>query len=192
MPAVCHFANVFVPCQAPRLPEAIRGLGLREDGEVHRDFARHFAKQNGTMLCVESGSGCLCGFDDWPALYELGRQLLAANRVARVALFFFWASDRYTITARQIDPDDPETCTPLVPGELAVLEPVPVERRRHRNTVRELTRSVGQAVALRLKSGGVRRGRLTAFDVVSEVGMVDAQVVTAGQVLEVIRGKGPT
>jgi len=182
---VCNFADAFVPCTRVRLPEPVRGLFLRDDGEVHRDFARHFAKEKGTLLCFDSGGQCMCGFNDWPAMYDVGRGLLAANEVPWVALFFFWSSDRYTPDVRIVDPEDADALAPLVPGEIVVLRPLPTERRRHRSVVRALELAVGTTVTLRLKGGGVRHGMLGTFDGESEVGTIGDTVVVAGQVLGV-------
>lgn len=182
MDGVCNFASVFVPKVGPVLPAPVRGYRLVPDGDPHRDFVTHHANDRGAVLAVVSGSQCLCGFGDWAALHALGREALVANGVAWVSLFFYWASDRYAPTVREVDPEDPTSVGAIAPGEIVVLRPELPERRRHRMVVRALTAAVGTTVTLALERGRRISGLLTSFDAVAEVGEVDGRAIVAAQV----------
>ncbi len=80
---------------------------------------------------------------------------------------------------------DPQACTPLPYGQVAVMQTEHPEKRRHRQVVRELACRVGATVILRMKKGSELRGTLTEFDTESEVGRVGGATVVAAQVLEV-------
>lgn len=184
---MCEMLNLFVPARAPVLPAPVRGLRFAPEGEIQRDFAARFATAPGVLLAGHGGGPCLCGFDDWDALYAIARDVLAANALESLAALRFWSGTRYELGERTIDVDDPEACTPLVVGELARLHLEPAERRRHRLVVRALTRAVGERVSLRLKSGRALRGVLVAFDAQSEVGRVEGRTFVAAEVLAVDR-----
>jgi hypothetical protein len=82
-----------------------------------------------------------------------------------------------------VDPDDPEHCTPLEPGELVVLRTLPAERRRHRRLIRALVARVGWPATLQMKHGTELHGTLVAFDPESEVGTIGERTFVAAQVL---------
>lgn len=69
--------NLWVP-SGPTIRAPVRGLRFTEAGERHRGFAARFAR-GGTILAGHGDGPCLCGFDDWPALYELVRGYLRAS-----------------------------------------------------------------------------------------------------------------
>src|SRR5690349_15114644 len=101
---MCDFVNVFVP--AERVVESSTPrLSLWSGGEVQRDFASRLASASirGSIFSVVTGQSCLCGFNDWPALYELGRALLRDNRVESVSMLWFGSSWRGTLSERMVD-----------------------------------------------------------------------------------------
>ncbi len=184
---MCEMLNLFVPARSPVLPAPVRGLRFAPEGEIQRDFAARFASSPGVLLAGHGGGPCLCGFDDWDALYAIAREVLAANASESLAVLHFWSGTRYALGERAIDVDYPEVCTPLVLGELARLHREPAERRRHRLVVRGLTRAVGERVTLRLKSGRSLHGVLSAFDAESEVGRVESRTFVGAEVLALER-----
>lgn len=177
--------NVFVPVAPAVAGPAVRGLHLSLTGEIQRDFAARFARQHGTMFAGQGGRSCLCGFDDWPALYAIARDLMARNAVPQVALLRFWSGDRYELPERTVDLEDAEQLTPLNVGEVVIALIEPAERRRHRLVLRALQRRIGTVVSLTLRSGRTVHGTLVEFDPESEVGRVDDHPIVAGQVHEV-------
>ena len=183
---MCELLNIFVPVAGPVLGPPVRRFALTTGGEAQRDFAQRFAGRGGTIL--SGAGGCMCGFDDWAAVYEVGRSLFDRNRVVEVAALRFWSGDRYALGSRIVDPDDEASCTPFVVGEVVVMRREPSEKRRHRDVVRALAAQVGAVATLRLKSGGHLRGLVT-FDVASETGRVGEVPFVAAQVraVEVVR-----
>src|SRR4051812_13080200 len=127
---MCEMLNLFVPLAQPVMASLVRGLAFSRSGEIQKDFAELY-RGRGTILCGSAGS-CMCGFDDWPALYEAARDVLSRNRITELAALRFWSKDRYELASRVVDPDDPESCTPLVMGEVVVIRAEPPEKRRHR------------------------------------------------------------
>lgn len=178
---MCEMLNLFVPVARPVACDPVRGLEFVEGGELQRDFAARFAAQ-GTILAGVGGGPCLCGFDDWPALYEIARAQLAANGVSEVAFLKFWSGDKLRLTEQIVDPDDPAQCVEVPVGVVVIVRGGPAEPRRHRRVVRALTQRVGTRVTLRRKSGVDLHGVLRAFDPESEVGDVDGTFVIAAQV----------
>jgi hypothetical protein len=189
---VCDMLNLFVPVARPALGAPVRGLRFAIGGEIQRDMAARFAADAGTILCGYGGGMCLCGFADWPGLYELARDLRVRNAVDYVALLKFFSGRRYRLVERAVDLDDAEMCTPVDDGVLVVARCEPREPRRHRQVVRALSRSVGAHVVLRLKSGRVLPGVLLAFDPETQVGSVDDRAFVAGQVLAVEDSHAPS
>lgn len=182
---MCEMVNLYVPRAPALLGPPVRGLHFKSQGEIQHDFATRFATGPGSFLHGYGSGSCLCGFDDWPALYDVARDLIERNDVAYVAALKFWSGDRYQLAERELDPDDAEQCTPVRDGELIILRCGPAEQRRHRQVRRDLTRHVGARVTLRLKSGRALHGLLAAFDPDSEVGTLDDKPFVAAQVLEV-------
>jgi hypothetical protein len=186
---MCEMLNMFVPGRASA-SEPVRGLTFSAGGELQKDFVLRFGSSKGTFL-VGSGPGyCLCGFDDWDALYSVARSVMERASVDWLALIHFSSGNRYELVEREVDPDEPEACTALEVGEVVILRAQPAEQRRHRRVVRALQERVGCCVTLKLKSGRALHGELREFDVESEVGRVDDTTFVAGQVLSVSpRGK---
>jgi hypothetical protein len=182
---MCEMLNLFVPVAAASAGPTVRGLHLETTGEIQRDFSARFAAERGTFFAAQGGRSCLCGFDDWPALYTIGRELLGRHRASHVALLRFWSGDRYELVERAVDLDDAEQLTPIAVGEVVIASIEPAERRRHRLVVRALRRRVGSVVTLTLRSGRTVHGTLVEFDPESEVGRVDEHIIVAGQVHEV-------
>lgn len=91
-----------------------------------------------------------------------------------------------TSPSSEVDPLDDGAQTECALGEVTVLRPEPFEKRRHKQLVRALFASVGKDVALRLKSGKILRGSLSAFDAESQTGSVDDAPFAAAQVLELV------
>jgi hypothetical protein len=182
---MCVMLNVFVPVPDAAVGPPVRGLHLLSFGEIQRDFAARFAAAHGTLLAAHGGRTCLCGFDDWPALYEIARELLGRNAVSYVALLHFWSSERYQLVERAVDLEDAEQRTAIATGEVVIASIEPARRRRHRQVVRTLRRRIGAVVSLTLRSGRTLRGVLVEFDPESEVGRVGDQTFVAGQVHEV-------
>ena len=176
--------NLFVPIGDPVVGARHGRLGFTRTGEIQKDFAARVARRGGAFL-IGTANGCMCGFDDWPALYQAARDLLAENGILEIEALRFWSKDRYTLTERVADLDDAEACTPLVMGEIVVMRVDRPERRRHRLVVRALSRSIGAEVTLRMKSGRELRGVVTAFDPDSETGSVGPTPFVAAQVLAV-------
>ena len=182
---MCEMLNLFVPARRVVLAPPVRGLSFDEGGEIQRDFRARFADQRGTIL-VGSGSGpCLCGFGDWPALYETVRALATRNAVDTIAFLKFWSGDTYRLAERVVDPDDPEQCVEVGDGEVVIARTVPVETRRHRRVVRRLGQRIGARVTLTYKHGGAHHGVVTSFDPESEVGGLDGAFFAAAQVFAV-------
>jgi hypothetical protein len=177
--------NLFVPGREAIVATAVRGLTFGPGGELQKDFVAHHGKQAGTFLAGSSDKGCLCGFDDWPALYEIARGLLERCGVGTLSVLRFWSGDRYSLAFRTIDSDDEALCTPGELGEVLVVKPMPPERRRHRRVVRALVSLVGARATLHLKSGEERRGVVASFDAESEVGIIDDACFVAAEVLSV-------
>lgn len=177
--------NLFVPTRGATVERTVRGLTFGPGGEVQKDFVAHYGKHAGTFLSGSGNKGCLCGFDDWPAVYEIARGLLERCEVDSLSVLRFWSGDRYSLAWRVVDPDDDALCTPGELGEVLVLKPMPPERRRHRRVVRALVSLVGARATLHLKSGDARRGVVASFDAESEVGFVDDTCFVAAEVLSV-------
>jgi hypothetical protein len=180
---MCEMLNLFVPKVGAAAPEAVRGLMFVSEGEIQKDFSAQYSR--GTMFAATCSTGCLCGYDDWSAMYEAAMVAMEQNQTREVALLHFWAGQRYTLTERIVDPDDNEALTPLIDGEVVVLRGEQKDQRRHRRLLAALGRAMGSVVELRLKSGGRVRGVLVEFDAESEVGRVDARVFVAAEVLQV-------
>lgn len=182
---MCEMLNVFIPATRPILPPPVRGLSFVSEGEIQKDFAARHERTAGVLLAGVGGGPCLCGFDDWDALYAIAREVLAKNRLEWMTALHFWSGDRYALEERRVDPDDPETCTPCKMGEVALIHAEPAERRRHRLVVRELSRAVDHVVTVRLKSGQKIRALLASFDAESEVGRLGMRTFVAAEVLSV-------
>jgi hypothetical protein len=181
---MCEMLNMFVPARTAAT-EPVRGLVFSEGGEVQKDFALRYQKTKGTMLVGSGGGYCLCGFQDWDALYDVARSTMERAKVDWLAVIHFWSGDRYELVEREVDPDAPELCTAVEVGELVVLRAQPAEQRRHRRVVKALRERVGSRVTLALKSGRALNGWLQVFDAESEVGVLDETTFVAGQVLSV-------
>lgn len=183
---MCQMLNAFVPTASAAqvaLVAPVRGLSFGALGEVQRDFAARSARGAGAVLIGRRRGDCLCGFDDWPALYEALRALLVANRAERVEALLFWSGDRYALSERAVDLDEPRDHAPFALGEVVIARIEPAERRRHRGIVRALAGAVGADVTLRLKSGRELRGTIEEFDPESEVGRIGGRAFVAGEVM---------
>jgi hypothetical protein len=178
---MCEMLNLFVPVKRPVACRPVRGLEFVEGGEIQRDFEARFADQ-GAILAGAGQGPCLCGFDDWPALYEIARALLDANGVSEVAFLKFWSGDKLRLTEHVIDPDDPDQCVSVPDGVIVIARAGPAEARRHGRVVRSLTQRLGTAVTLRRKSGIDLHGVLCAFDPESEIGDVEGTFFVAAQI----------
>jgi hypothetical protein len=177
--------NLFVPVPGLTLVPAAHGLWFEPGGEIRREFAARFAAERGTILAGYRKNRCLCGFDDWTALYDLARELMAQHSVEAVALLLFFSGTRGPLPERIVDPEDQELCTAGLLDELIIVRREPAAQRNYRKVMRSLARRIGEPVVVRLKSGRALHGALVAFDTESEVGSVDDQVFVAGQVLAV-------
>ncbi|MBI5537986.1 MAG: hypothetical protein HY898_35010 [Deltaproteobacteria bacterium] len=176
--------NMFVPAKV-LAPEPVRGLAFGEAGELQKDFVVRFRSAKGTFL-VGSGPGhCLCGFDDWDALYSVARTVMGQAAIGWLALIHFWSGDRYELVEREVDPGELEACTAIEVGEVVILRAQPEEQRRHRRVVRALQERVGSYVTLTFKSGRALHGELRHFDAESEVGRLDLTTFVAGQIFSV-------
>ncbi len=175
---------MFVPARA-QASSAVRGLTVSEGGELQEEFALRYEKSKGTFLVGSGPNSCLCGFRDWDALYEVARSIMEQASVDWLAIIRFWPGDRYELVEREVDPDEPELCTPPELGEIVVLRAQPAEQRRHRRVVHQLHDRVGSQVTLLLKGGRKLIGYLREFDAQSEVGRVDEVIFVAGQVMSV-------
>jgi len=182
---MCEMLNLFVPARAPSLGPPVRGLHFGTGGEIQRDFAERYRGTPGVILCGACASGCLCGFTDWDALYALGRDVLERNALESVSVLHFWSKDRYALTERIVDPDDPDECTKGTQGEVIVMRVAPPERRRHRRLLRALVAGVGSVATLRMKRGDSLHGTLVAFDPASEVGTIADHTFVAAQVFAI-------
>jgi len=180
---MCEMLNLFIPFARPILPRPVRGLKFERHGEIQRDFAARYSTVGGVFLAGYGGGYCLCGFNDWDAVFQIAREITAKSVLSWVAALHFWSGDRYELGERRIDPEDPEACVPVPIGMVAFLQAEPPERRRHRLVLRSLTRAVGTTVALRLKSGRTLHGPLVSFDCESEVAEIDGRPVVAAEVL---------
>lgn len=105
---MCTMLNLFVPSKAPVGTTVVRGLRFEPGGEVQRDFARRFADENGIFLSGYGGGSCLCGFEDWDAVYAIARELLHRCALPWVAAVQFESGDRGELSERMVDPDDRE------------------------------------------------------------------------------------
>ncbi len=175
---------MFVPARA-QASSVVRGLTFSDGGELQKDFVLRYGKSKGTFLVGSGASMCLCGFQDWDALYEVSRGVMDQASVEWLALIHFWSGDRYELVEREVDPDEPEFCTALELGKVVVLRAQPAEQRRHRRVLRRLQERVGSQVTLSLKGGRVLHGQLQEFDAQSEVGRIDEIIFVAGQVMSV-------
>ena len=184
---MCEMLNVFVPLLQPVMGPPVRGLHFLPSGEIQKDFAARYSRAGGVILSGACAQGCLCGFVDWNAFYELAQDLFDRNPIESMSALRFWSKDRYELTERVVDPDDPELCTPLEPGELVVLRALPAERRRHRRLLRALVACVGSPATLQMKHGAELHGTLVAFDPESEVGTLGDRTFVAAQVLSIHR-----
>ena len=184
---MCEMLNVFVPLLQPVMGPPVRGLHFLPSGEIQKDFAARYGRAGGVILSGACAQGCLCGFVDWNAFYEVAQDLFDRNTIESMSALRFWSKDRYELTERVVDPDDPELCTPLEPGELVVLRALPAERRRHRRLLRALVASVGSPATLQMKHGAELHGTLVAFDPESEVGTIGDRTFVAAQVLSIHR-----
>ena len=182
---MCEMLNVFVPLPRPVMGPPVRGLQLLASGEIQKDFAARYGCAGGVILSGSCAQGCLCGFADWNAFYELAQDLFDRNRMDSMSALRFWSKDRHELTERVVDPDDPELWTPLEPGELVVLRALPAERRRHRRLLRALVAGVGSTATLEMKHGAELHGTLVAFDPESEVGTIGDRTFVAAQVLSI-------
>jgi hypothetical protein len=183
---MCELLNLFVPRKVPELGPPVRHLSFGDGGEIHEAFAALYAGR-GAVLAASSKFGCLCGFNDWDAVYETARDLVVRNAVSEIVFLRFWSGDRYKLRTRTVDPDDAESCRPLERGEVVVVHTGPPEQRRHRLVVRSLVRAVGEKATLRLKGGRTLSGTVTAFDEVSETGAIGDVAFVAGQVMALER-----
>jgi len=181
---MCEMLNMFVPARVAA-SSPVRGLTFGEGGELQKDFVLRYAKWKGTFLAGSSAGPCLCGFQDWDALYEVARGVMEQASVDWLALIHFSSGNRYELIEREVDPDEPEFCTALELGEVVVLRTQPAERRRHHRVLRRLQERVGSQVTLSLKGGRTLHGHLREFDAQSEVGRVDEAIFVAGQVMSV-------
>ena len=177
---MCEMLNLFVPVKRTAPCPPVRGLEFVDGGEVQRDFKARYAGQ-GTILAGVGTGQCLCGFEDWPALYEIARAQLTANGVSQVAFLKFWSGDTLRLTDRVVDPDDPEQCVEVPDGVIVIARTGPAGPRRHRQVVRSLSQRLGTAVTLRRKTGIDLHGVLRAFDPESEVGDLDGTFFVAAQ-----------
>jgi hypothetical protein len=175
--------NLFVPLPIPVMGPPVRGLHFKSGGEIQKDFAAKYAKAGGTILVGACAQGCLCGFIDWDAVYELSNDLFEHNAITTLSLLRFWSKSRYELTERVLDPDDPELRVPFEYGEVVVLQTLPADRRRHRRLLRALTARVGSQATLHMKHGETVHGGLTSFDPESEVGTIGDRTFVAAQVL---------
>lgn len=181
---MCEMINLFIPVASPVLPEPVRGLAFETGGELQRDFRDRYGAR-GAIVSAFCGY-CLCGFEDWEALFEAARAIIAANRVDHVAVVHFDSGSRYELTEREVDPFDDGVATECAIGEVTILRPDSPEKRRHKQLVRALFARIGNEVTLRLKSGKILRGSLAAFDAESQTGRVANTPFAAAQVLEVL------
>jgi hypothetical protein len=177
--------NLLIPVKGAAASTPVRGLRFSSEGEVQRQFAKSFARE-GTILVGSGSKGCLCGFGDWDAFYEIVRDLMHRHRVEWASAIHFWSGVVYELTERSFDPYDTEECTELLYGEIAVMRAAHPEQRRHRRVVRALARRVGGAVVLRMKGGREIQGTLTQFDAEAEVGSLGGATFIAAQVFEVV------
>jgi len=182
---MCEMLNIFVPLPRPVMGPPVRGLRFLTSGEIQKDFAARYGRTGGVILTGASAQGCLCGFEDWNAFYETARDLFDRNAIESMSALRFWSGDRYELAERVVDPDDPERCPPLEPGELVVLRTLPAERRRHRQLLRALVARVGSPATLHMKHGAELHGTLVAFDEESEVGTIGDRTFVAAQVLSI-------
>lgn len=182
--SMCQMLNLFLPSEVPCETDQLRGFGFSSGGELQKDFVARFHHEQGTFLVGFNGY-CLCGFNDWEAMYKVARTAMLTHDVKWAAVVHFWSGDRYELVEREVDPDDTAACTPVEEGEVVVLRHQPPARRQHRQVLTTLERSVGQRVSLKLKNGRAIHGVLTAFDANTEVGQVEGQVIVAGQVFTV-------
>ena len=192
---MCEMLNIFVPLPRPVMGPPVRGLHFSASGEIQKDFAARYGRAGGIILAGGCAQGCLCGFADWNAFYELAQDLFDRNAIESMSALRFWSKARYELTERVVDPDDPELCTPLAQGELLVLRTLPAERRRHRRLLRALVACVGGRTTLQMKHGAELHGTLVAFDPESEVGTVGDRTFVAAQVLAIATegdGRSPT
>ena len=180
---MCEMLNIFVPLARPVMGPPVRGLHFLVSGEIQKDFATRYGRAGGVILSGACAQGCLCAFVDWNAFYELARGVFDRNPIESMCGLRFGSKERYVLTERVVDPDEPEACTPLEPGELVVLRTLPAERRRHRRLIRALVARVGSLATLQMKHGAELHGMLVAFDPESEVGTIGDRTFVAAQVL---------
>lgn len=182
---MCEMLNIFVPLARPVMGPPVRGLHFLPSGEIQKDFAARYCRAGGVILSGACAQGCLCGFVDWNAFYELAQGVFDRNAIESMCGLRFWSKDRYELTERVVDPDEPEHCTALEPGELIVLRTQPADRRRHRRLIRALVAHIGSPATLHMKHGAELHGTLVAFDPESEVGTIGERTFVAAQVLSI-------
>jgi len=183
---MCEMLNLYLPTPAPVAAPAVRGFEFVPGGEVQKDFRQRFP--DGAIWAGHCAGPCLCGFSDWPALWQHTRELVEANRVQTAAVVSFWAGSRYTLRDRTVDLGDEAITVTLTEGEVALLVIQPPARRAHARVVSELTGRVGGPVIVQLKNGITLRGTLGAFDPISECGEVDGTPFVASAVRQVTAG----